>query len=117
MLFDLCSEINVIQPTFAQELGLPIRPTDIGARKIDGSTLNTYRIVVAAFSVMDKGNWVRFFEETFLVANISLEVIFGMLFLTLSGANIDFSGEKLWWRTYTTEETLPTIKRVELVGK
>ena len=74
-------------------------------------------MVVAAFSVEDKANQVRFFEETFLVANVSPEVVLGMPFLTLSGADVDFSGRELRWRTYTTEEVLPTTRRVELVGK
>ena len=47
-------------------------------------------MVVTAFSVGDKANRVRFFEETFLVANVSPEVVFELLFLTLSGANVDF---------------------------
>ena len=51
------------------------------------------------------------------MANISPEVVLGMLFLTLSGADVDFSGRELRWRTYTTEEVLPTTRRVELVGK
>ena len=51
------------------------------------------------------------------MANVSPEVVLGMLFLTLSGANIDFLGWELWWRTYTTEEALSTIKCVELVDK
>ena len=89
------SEINTIHPTFAKQLGLPIRPTDIGAQKIDGIMLHTYKIVVAAFSVEDKANRVRFFEETFLVANVSPEVVLGMLFLTLSGADVDFLGREL----------------------
>ena len=54
--------------------------------------LDTYGMVFAVFSVKNKVNQVRFFEETFLVANVSLEVVFGMLFLTLSGANIVFLG-------------------------
>ena len=74
-------------------------------------------MVVAAFLVVDKANRVRFFEETFLVANVSPEVVLGMPFLTLSGADVDFSGRELRWRTYTTEEALPTTRRVELVGK
>ena len=40
-----------------------------------------------------------------------------MPFLTLSNADVDFSGRDLRWRTYTTEEALPTTKQVELVGK
>ena len=74
-------------------------------------------MVVAAFSVENKANRVRFFEETFLVANVSPEVVLGMPFLILSGADIDFSGQELRWRTYTTEEVLPTTRRVKLVGK
>ena len=90
---------------------------DVGVQKIDGTTLDTYGIVVATFLITDKANRVRFFEETFLVANVSLEVILGMFFLTLSGADIDFLRRELRWRTYTTQEALPTTKRIELVGK
>ena len=46
-------------------------------------------MVVAVFLITDKANQVRFFEKTFPIANISLEVVFGILFLTLSSANID----------------------------
>ena len=37
--------------------------------------------------------------------------------LTLSGADVDFLNRELRWRTYTTEEAVPTTRRVELVGK
>ena len=47
-------------------------------------------MVVAAFSLTDKANYIRFFEETFLVANASPKVVFGMFFLTLNNTNIDF---------------------------
>ena len=95
-LFDSDSEINDIYPTFIQELGVPIRPTDIEAQKIECNILDTYEIVVAAFSITDKANWVRFFEKTFLVANFSPEVVFGMLFLTFRSADIDFLNWELW---------------------
>ena len=116
-LIDSGSEVNAIHLTFVKQLGLPIKPTDVGAQKIDRTTLDTYGMVVVAISVEDKANQVKFFEETFLVANVSPEVVLGMLFLTLSGADVDFSGRELRWRTYTTEEVLPTTRRVELVGK
>ena len=74
-------------------------------------------MMVVAFSVRDKANQVRFFEETFLVANVSPDVVFGILFLTLSGADVNFLGRELRWKTYTTEEALPTTRRIELVGK
>ena len=49
-------EVNAIHLIFAKEQSLPIRPTDVVAQKIDDSTLDTYRVVVAAFSVTDKTN-------------------------------------------------------------
>ena len=97
------SKVNVIHPSFAKQLGLPIRPTDLGAQKIDDTTLDTHGMVVAAFSIVDKANRVRFFKETFLVANVSPDVVFEMHFLTLSGADVDFSGWELRWKTYTTK--------------
>ena len=90
VLFDSSSKINAIHLTFTKKLGLLIRPTNIRAQKIDGSTLNTYKMVVAAFLVMDKANQVKFFEEIFLVTNVSPEVVLGMPFPILSGADIDF---------------------------
>ena len=95
-LLDSISKVNAVHPAFAKELGLFIRPTDVGVQKIDGTMLETYGIVVAAFLVEDKANQVRFFEETFLVTNVSLEVVFGMPSLTLSGADVDFLGRELW---------------------
>ena len=62
-LFNSSSEVNTIHPTFAQELGLPIMPTDVGAQKIDNIILNTYEMVVVAFSMMDKANQVKFLKR------------------------------------------------------
>ena len=73
--------------------------------------------MVAAFSVTSQANRIRFFEKTFLVANVSPEVILGMPFLTLSSADIDFPKRKLWWRSYTIKKAFSITKRVELVGK
>ena len=116
-LIDSRSEINAIHLFFNKKLGLPIRLIDIGAQKMDGTTLDTHEMVVAAISVVDKANQVRFFEETFLVANVSPKVVFEIFFLILSGADVDFLGRKICWRTYTTKKVLLTTRRVELVGK
>ena len=56
-------EVNAIHITFAKELGLPIRPTDVEVQKIDGTMLDTHKVVIAAFPVTDKANRVRFFER------------------------------------------------------
>ena len=74
-------------------------------------------MVVAAFLVVDKANWVRFFEEIFLMANISPKIVFGMLFFIPSSADVDFSGQKLQLKTYTIKKTLSTTRHVKQVRK
>ena len=74
-------------------------------------------MVVIAFLVTDQANKVRFFKKTFLVTNVSPDVVLGMPFLNLSGADVDFPKRELWWRSYTTKKALPITKQVELVGK
>ena len=93
-LLDLGSEVNAMHPAFAKRLGLVVRTTNVGAQKIDSTILETYGMVVAAFSVIDQADRVRFFEKTFLVTNVSPDVVLGMPFLTLSGADVDFPKRK-----------------------
>ena len=87
-LIDSNSEVNAITAVFAARLGLPILSTGIGAQKIDGSALKTYGMVIAGFSIQDKLSRARFFEETFLLADISMEVVLEIPFLPLSNADI-----------------------------
>ena len=94
-LLDLGSEVNTMHPAFAERLNLMIKTTNVGVEKIDGTTLMTYGMVIAAFLVIDQADKIRFFEETFLVANVSPDVVLGMLFLTLSGVDVDFSKREL----------------------
>ena len=74
-------------------------------------------MVLANFQVEDKFGKARFFQETFSLANISVEVVLSMLFLILSNANVQFVEKKLTWRSYTTTEALPTSKQVEPINK
>ena len=89
-LFNSWSEVNTIYLTFAKKQGLSIRPIDVGVQKIDGIMLDTYEMVVAFLLMMDKVNWVKIFEKTFLVTNISLKVVFGIFFLNLSNTDVNF---------------------------
>ena len=52
-----------------------VRQTDVGAQKIDGSRLDTFGMVIAGFLLQDKLGKVRFFQETFLVADTRMEVV------------------------------------------
>ena len=110
------SEVNAINLAFAQKLGLHIRKTNVGALKIDGSALETFGIVIAEFQVEDKGSKLRFFQETFLVADTQFEVILGMLFLKISNVDVLFGEKTLTWKFYTTNKALPTTNQVQLVN-
>ena len=113
----MSSEVNAMNPAYAKKLGLRVKQTDLGAQKIDGSHLDIFGIVIAGFSLQNKLEKVRFFQETFLVADTRIEVVLGMLFLTLCNANIRFTERELVWRTYSAAEALPTTQRVEIIDK
>ena len=48
-LLDSNSKVNGINPAFARKLSLNIRKTNVGAQKIDGSTLKPFGMVIADF--------------------------------------------------------------------
>ena len=104
-------------PAYATKLGLCAREIDVSVQKIDGSHLDNFEMVIADCSVKDKLGRVQFFQETFLLANIGLEVVLGMLVLTSSKADVRFAERELVWRTYTATEALPTTRRVEIIDK
>ena len=74
-------------------------------------------MIVSTFSLSDKDGQERFFEESFLLADIKLDTVLRMPFLTMSNANIDFQARNLQWRFYNTGDVFSTIKRVELIEK
>ena len=62
---------------------------------MDSIILKTYRIVVFIFFILDKDGKKRFFEENFLSTNVKSDIILGMLFLTISNADVDFQAWNL----------------------
>ena len=58
-------------------------------QRINGITLETYGIVVFTFSMLDKDGREKFFEESFLLANVKPDIVLGIFFLTMSNANVD----------------------------
>ena len=60
-LIDSGSKVNAITPAYALRLGLWVYRTNIGAQKIDGSTLEIFEIVLTSFQVEDKLGEIRFF--------------------------------------------------------
>ena len=116
-LIDLGSEVNAMTLTYASRLGLWVHRTDMRTQKIDGSILETFGMILTSFQVEDKLGRTRFFQETFLLADIRTEVVLGMPFLTPSNADVQFIEKELTERSYITAEALSTTKWVELINK
>lgn len=79
--------------------------------------LKTYKLIIAGFSIVDKFIRNRFFEESFLLAEINMEMILGIFFFFFSNVNIYFSTKEFIWGVYTITETMPIFKRIELNDK
>ncbi len=47
-------------------------------------------MVVSTFSVLDKDRRERFFEESFLLADVKLDIMLEMPFLTMGNADVNF---------------------------
>lgn len=53
VLIDLGSEVNIMTLAYISKLGPKVHHTDIGAQKIDGSTLKIFGMVLTSFQVED----------------------------------------------------------------
>ena len=53
-LIDSSSEVNAMTSAHAKKLSFRTGRTDVGAQKIDGSSLDTFGLVIAGFQVLDK---------------------------------------------------------------
>ena len=72
---------------------------NVRAQKINDSSLKIYSIVSANFLLQDSLDSTQFFEETLLLADISIEVVLGILFLLFNNTNVKFAKlKKLTWR-------------------
>ncbi len=90
VLQNLGSKVNVMSQAFTFQLSLKIWKTNVGDQKIDGTTLEIYGIVVSTFSMSDKNDRKRFFENSFLLVNTKPDVVLGILFLNMSNVDSDF---------------------------
>lgn len=97
-------------PAYAAKLYLKVCYIKVKVEKIDGFTFKTFKIVLAYFQVKDKLKKVCFFYETFLLADITIEMVIEIFFLTFSNADMSFSKRKLTQTSYTTTEALLTTK-------
>ena len=82
-------------PGCISKLGLKICTINVEVQKIDSSTLKTFEKILASFQIKDTFEKARFFQKTFLLADLNIEIVLEMLFLTLSNADIKFAWKKL----------------------
>lgn len=75
-LIDSDSKVNTMQPSFTMKLGLSICKTNIDAQKIYDCRLESYEMVIVSFQIDNKDKKSYFFEETFLLANSSIDIAF-----------------------------------------
>ena len=80
---------------FTQKLSLHIWKINIGAQKIDGSTLEIFEIVIADLKIEDKAGRYKFFQKLFLVADTKFEAVLGKFFLKISNADMSFGKKTL----------------------
>lgn len=85
--------INILYQIYNKKIGFSIQKIDIGTQKIDGCIMVMFDMMIAAFLVNNKDRKVKFFEKNFLLANISLNVVFKIFFFCLSNAEIRFLGQ------------------------
>ena len=104
-------------PSFAVKIGLTPKSTNIGALKIESSSLETYGKVSAEFLPQKCHRRVWCFEETFLLADTNTEVVLKMLFLFFSNIDFQCNVKKFNWRSWTIAEALPTAWQVKLINK
>ena len=102
---------------FAKKLELRVCETKVDAQKINSSKLDTFDKVITFFSIEDKKRSSYFFEEKFLLADISIYIALNMPFLILSNIKTDFVDCHIYWRLYTIAKVLLIIRQVKLVGK
>lgn len=94
------SEVNLLQPNFARKLDLHVYKTDVGIQKINGSRLETFGMIIVFFLVENNNRRFCFFEENFMLVDISMDVAHRILFLTLSNVEINFTDRELKWMSY-----------------
>lgn len=94
-MHDLSSKVNAMIPAFEFKLNFKIRYINIEIQKINSSIFKIFEIVLASFCMINKLSKPWFFQETFLLSNISVKIILDIFFLKLNNTDIQFTKKKL----------------------
>ena len=80
---------------YAMKLDFCTKKINISMQKIDESYLNIFEIIIVYCLVKDTLRKVYFFQKLFLLANINLEIVLEIFFLSLNKGDIRFAEKKL----------------------
>lgn len=116
ILLNFSNKVNIITLIYVANLGFKVRLTDVGAYKINGSILKIFEMVLASFQIKEEHEKIWFFQKTFLVTNISMEMILNIFFLIFSNANILFAKQELIQRLYILAKAILITKRVKVIN-
>ena len=105
-----------MNPNFIKKLGFRIRETKISTQKINSSKLDIFGMVIAVFSMKNKEKRSHFFEKIFILAEINIDIILNISFLTLSNVKIDFIDRHIYWKSYTVVKVFLITRQIELIG-
>lgn len=86
-------------------------------QRIDSSRLESFGMVIASFSRYNKEGKSQFSKNTSLLADIRIDVAFGITFLTLNNIKINRINHRFQWGLYIIAKAILTIKWVEQIGK
>lgn len=87
-------------PAYVDKPSFQVQITNIGAQKNNNSIFKIFEIVLASFQAKIKLNRACFFYQRFLLADINVNVIFGILFLIFSNVDIRFTEHNLAWNLF-----------------
>ena len=88
-LTDSDAEVNIINRVTARKMGLSILNTNIGLSAIHDKTVKIYEMHYIEFQQKDEQGRVRYFQDTFLAADIDTRIILDMSWLIMTNLNID----------------------------
>lgn len=84
-----------MQLSFMKKLHFYICQIDIVTQKTDGNRFEIFHIIIAVFLVNNKDKNSCFFKKTFLLANISIDIVFGMSIPIFNNVEINFTDWEL----------------------
>lgn len=80
-----------MQLSFIKELGFYVYKINVSAQKINVNRVKTFEMIIAFILIDNKNKKLHFFKKTFILADISIDITFSILFFILANVKINFN--------------------------